>query len=112
MQSAIASKLDTIRQRFGNSSIAATLVIVTMTIFALASLWTAGTQPGGAANPAPAAVVNHDTRQEQDEMLDRLQSAPYLAETARMAPLSCAGDCYTVLQQQMVDLAEQVRRSW
>jgi len=43
-------------------------------------------------------------------MLDWLQTALHQAETARMAPLSCAGDCFTVLQQQMVDLAEQVRR--
>jgi hypothetical protein len=112
MQSAIDSKIGSIRQRFGNSSIAATLLIVAMTIFALASLWTAGTRPGGSANPAAIAVVKYDTRQEQDEMLDRLQTAPYLAEIARMAPVSCDSDCYTVLQQQMVDLAEQVKRGW
>ena len=112
MQNARVSKLGTIRHLFGNASIAATLLILSMTLIALGGLWMGSIHPEHPAAPATAAVLQHDTRQDQDAMLDRLVTAPYLAEIARLAPLSCVGDCYVSLQQQMQDLAEQGRRSW
>ena len=65
-----------------------------------------------AQQPSTAMTPIHSTMREQDERLERLLQEPYLAELAQSTSATCNAECFSLLWQQMWDLAEQVRRGW